>query len=102
LIDYSAAARRHIRELTAHYRKKRRPEAIRNLVAALERAEKVIAAGPRRPRDFPATYRKLARPGRAWIKEARYWIAYDLTDPPVIAAVFWEGADLARRYPEVP
>jgi plasmid stabilization system protein ParE len=102
LIVYSATALRHIDELTAHYRRKRRPEAIRNLLAALDKAEALIESGPRRPRAFPATYRGLARPGRAWIKQARYWIAYDLTNPPVVAAVFWEGADLARRYPEVP
>jgi len=101
LIVYSATALRHIDELTAHYRKKRRPEAIRNLVDALRRAEALIAAGPRRPRDFPATYRNLVRPGRAWIKAEPYWVAYDQTSPPVIVAVFWEGADFSRRYPDV-
>ncbi len=81
---------------------KRRPEAVHNLLSALEKAEAAIAAGPRNRRDYPATYRDLARPGRAWIKQAPYWIAYDLQHPQVIAAVFWEGADLARRYPELP
>jgi plasmid stabilization system protein ParE len=102
LTSYSTTALRHIDELTAHYQQKRRPEAIRNLFAALARVEALIDAGPRRPRAFPATYRELARPGRAWLKEARYWIAYEQTDPPVIVAVFWEGADLGRRYPENP
>ncbi len=102
MIVYSATALRQIDELIAHYTTKKRPEAVRNLLAALEKAEAMITAGPRHPRSFPATYRGLARPGRAWIKQARYWIAYDLKQPPVIAAVFWEGADLARRYPDVP
>ena len=102
MIVYSATALRQIDELAAHYIAKRRPEAVRNLLAALKTAENVIVAGPRHPRSFPATYRSLARPGRAWIKQARYWIAYDLKQPPVIAAVFWEGADLSRRYPDIP
>ena len=36
LIRLSATARQHVRELTAHYRKSRRPEAIRNLITAVE------------------------------------------------------------------
>jgi plasmid stabilization system protein ParE len=71
LIAYSATALRHIDELIAHYNRKRRPEAIRNLLAALEKAEATIAAGPRRPRSFPATYRALARPDRAWTNPGR-------------------------------
>jgi plasmid stabilization system protein ParE len=102
LTEYSATALRQIGELTAHFRKKRRPEAIQNLLAALTRVEAAIAAGPRRTRAFPAGYRELARPGRAWVKEARYWIAYEQTEPPIIVAVFWDAADLGRRYPEVP
>ncbi len=100
MIDYSPTARRHIRELTSHYKKKQRPEAIRNLRAALASAEGEIAKGLGRHRSFPATYRILARPNRAWLKVAIYWIAYERTNPPIIVAVFWEGADLARRYPD--
>jgi hypothetical protein len=102
LIDYTPTARRHVSELILHFRRKRRPEAIRNLLAALMKVEAAIENGSGRPREFPATYRNLARPGRSWRKEAIYWIAYDVTDPPIIVAVFWEGADLARRYPDVP
>jgi plasmid stabilization system protein ParE len=102
LTTYSETALRHVDELVAHFRKNRRPEAIRNLVASLRRAETLIAAGPFRPRQFPATYGNLARPGRARIKEGRYWIAYDQTDPPNIVSVFWEAADLSTRYQHVP
>jgi plasmid stabilization system protein ParE len=102
LIDYTPTARRHVDELILHFRRKRRPEAIRNLLAALMKVEAAIGNGSGRPREFPATYRDLVRPGRAWRKESIYWIAYDRIDPPVIVAVFWEGADLARRYPDVP
>lgn len=89
----------HVNQLISHYRTKRRPEAIRNLLAALTRVEAAIETGTGCARAFPATYRDLARPGRAWRKETIYWIAYDQTDPPIIVAVFWEGADLAGRYP---
>jgi len=102
LIEYSPTARRQVNALISHFQKKRRPEAIRNMLAALRRVETAIESGSGRPRAFPATYRSLARPGRVWRKELIYWIAYEQTDPPVIIAVFWEGADLARRYPDVP
>jgi hypothetical protein len=36
----------------------------------------------------------LARPGHAWMKEGRYWIACSLTTPPVINAIFHEAADI--------
>lgn len=99
MTDYTPEARRQVRDLIAHYRRKRRPEAIRNLDAALARAEVIIAEGLARPRAFPATYRDLASPGRAWLREGIYWIAYQQTVPPAIVAVFWEGAEIDRRYP---
>jgi len=102
LIRFSSFALVQIDQLTAHYETKGRPEAARNLERALERGVALIAAGPRHPRLYPATYRQLARPGRAWIKVPPYWIAYDMADPPLIVAVFWEGADLASRYRELP
>jgi len=102
LIDYSRTARRRIRELIALYKKKHRPEAIRNLRAALVRAEGQIAKGSAYHRPFPATHRTLARPNRAWLKVAIYWIAYELTVAPAIIVVFWEGANLGQRYPDVP
>ncbi len=102
MIAYTPEARRQVRELIGHYRKKQRPEAIRNLDAALARAEAALESGPTRPRMFPATYRDLARPDRAWLKEGIYWIAYQQTVPPVILAVFWEQAEIDRRYPEMP
>jgi hypothetical protein len=98
LIAYTPEARRQVRDLIAHYRKVRHPEAVRNLDAALARAEVAIASGPPHPRAFPSTYQALARPGRAWIKEAIYWIAYEQTVPPVIVGVFWERADIEQRY----
>jgi plasmid stabilization system protein ParE len=99
LIDYTPAARRQVGDLIDSYCRKHRPEAVRNLDAALAAAERKIAAGPARPRLFPSVYRDLARPGRAWLKEGIYWIAYQQTVPPAIVAVFWEQAEIDRRYP---
>jgi hypothetical protein len=102
LIGYTPTARRHVNDLIAHYRKIRRPEAIRNMHAALAKVEAMIEGRAARPRDFPATYRALARDGRAWLREGIYWVAYETSEPPIIVAVFWAGADLAGRYPHVP
>jgi hypothetical protein len=41
--------------------------------------------------------RQHSRPGRAWIKSARYWIAYNTAQPPVIVGVFFDAADIPRR-----
>ena len=98
MIGYTPNARRQVAGLIAHYRAKRRPEALRNLDRFLTEAEAAIVNGPKRPRLFPATYRDLARPGIAWLKSGIYWVAYKQTDPPVIVAVFWDRAAIDRRY----
>ena len=102
MIDYAPSARLHVRQLAEYYRAKQRPEALQNLRAALISAEAAIKNRSPHVRSFPAVYRNLSRPGRAWIKEGIYWIAYNQTDPPVIVAVFWESADFGSRYPDVP
>ena len=51
------------------------------------------SAGSSAPRPYP----DLARPGQAWIKSGRYWLAYSLTDPPVIVALFHDTADIPGR-----
>jgi len=43
----------------------------------------------------PKPYPELARAGRAWVKAGR--IAYSLTTPPIILAVFYDQADMPRR-----
>lgn len=45
----------------------------------------------------PRPYPQLARTGRAWIKEGRYWFSYTLEAPPVIAGVFFETANIPGR-----
>ena len=99
MIAYTPEARRQVDDLAEHYERKQRPEAVRNLGAALARAETLIENRASRARAFPATYRSLARPGRAWLKEGIYWIAFEQGPSPVIVAVFWEQAAIERRYP---
>lgn len=90
-------ARRDIAALTRDFDRKNRPEAIRNLLAAVDRALKQIADNPNDGRAAPRPYPGLAQPGRAWMKVGRYWFAYSLDDPPVITAVFGDAADSPGR-----
>jgi len=97
LIALSPSAQDDIQQLARFYAERERPAAIRNLAAAVARAavriERDPAAGLAAPRPYP----KLAKPGRAWVKEGPYWIAYATTNPPVISGVFHEAADIPRR-----
>jgi plasmid stabilization system protein ParE len=67
------------------------------LNAALEVAERRIAEHPEAGLSAPRPYPELARPGRAWIKAGRYWVAYRIKAPPLIVAVFYEMADIPGR-----
>jgi plasmid stabilization system protein ParE len=97
LTGYTPRAARQVADLRQHYEKRGRPEATAALNAALEAAERRIAehseAGLPAPRPYPG----LARPGRAWIKVGRYWIAYRTKAPPLIVAVFYEMANIPGR-----
>jgi plasmid stabilization system protein ParE len=64
---------------------------------ALEVAERRIAGHPEAGLSAPRPYPKLARPGRAWIKAGRYWIAYRTKAPLLIVAVFYETANIPGR-----
>ena len=66
-------------------------------IAALEDASRRIEANPAAGLVAPRPYPHVARPGRAWIKAGRYWIAYNTAHPPVIAAVFYETANIPGR-----
>ena len=91
----SDTARRQVDDLRRHYRQIERPEALRNLSAALRRAATLVAEGRSLP--APRPYPELAAEGEAWIHASPYWIAYSLTQPPVILAVFFERADIPGR-----
>jgi plasmid stabilization system protein ParE len=97
LILFTPRAGRQVRELRQHYEDLGRPEASRALAAALESAWQTITkrreAGLAAPRPYP----HLTRPGRAWVKAGRYWVAYNTTPPTMIVAVFYETADIPGR-----
>ncbi len=98
MIRYTPEAEQQIDDLRIHYEKKERLEAARNLDRALEQAEEQIIANPGAGLPAPRPYPRLKRPGRAWIKAGRYWIAYSVTIPPVIVGVFYEQANIPRRF----
>jgi len=103
VIRYTPEAEQQIDDLRIHYEKKERLEAARNLDLALEEAgERIIenpGAGLPAPRPYPRLKRpQLKRLGRAWIKAGRYCIAYSVTIPPVIVGVFYEQANIPRRF----
>lgn len=66
-------------------------------MAALQEASDTIERAPEGGLPAPRAYPQLARPGLAWMKAGRYWIAYRINPYPVIAAVFYEAADIPRR-----
>ncbi|MDA8252325.1 MAG: hypothetical protein M0Z28_24600 [Rhodospirillales bacterium] len=97
MIAYTRKATRQVTTLRDHYEEKDRPEALANLAAALNEAERRIERNPGAGLPAPRPYPALARPGRAWIKMGRYWIAYSTTAPPVIVGVFYDTADIPGR-----
>jgi plasmid stabilization system protein ParE len=86
-----------VRELRQHYEGLKRPEAVRNLVAALHEAMTKIGADPGAGLAAPRPYPELARPGRAWVKAGRYWVCYTTTPRLLIVAVFFEAANIPAR-----
>jgi plasmid stabilization system protein ParE len=97
LIAYTPRALRQIRDLRDHYEDRDRIEAIRALDTALRAAERKIEANPAAGLAAPRPYPNVARPGRAWVKAGRYWVAYNVAEPPMIVAVFYDAADIPRR-----
>lgn len=97
VIRLASEAERQAAELLQHYARLARPEAGRNLIAALDQAaaqiERSSGAGLQAPRPYPF----LVQIGRLWIKVGRYWIAYSTTDPPVILAIFHDAANIPER-----
>jgi hypothetical protein len=83
--------------LRQHYEKLGRPEATRNLVAAIESAWHEITSNRAAGLPAPRAYPNIARPGRAWVQAGRFWIAY-ITHPSLaIVAVVYDAADIPRR-----
>jgi plasmid stabilization system protein ParE len=90
VIRLSPDAQDHVDRLIAHYEARGRLRAAENLLYALDRAKERIGAAPGVGLDAPRPYPELRRSGR-------YWIAYNLTSPPVIAGVFYVTADIPNR-----
>ena len=84
-----------IAALRQHYRARDRPEALRNLAAALRTAPGLIATGRSLP--APRPYPTLAETGTAWVFAGRYWIQHSTDTRPVILAVFYDQADIPGR-----
>lgn len=93
MIELSARAERQIADLREAYEEKGRSEAVQNLINAIIRASDRIRLQPYAGLAAPRPYPQLAHPGERWIKEGRYWIAYTLSAPPVIVAVFYDQAN---------
>jgi plasmid stabilization system protein ParE len=97
LIVLTARAGRQVRELQQYYETQDRIEAVRKLRASVAVAWERITANPGGGLPAPRPYPGLARPGRAWIKAGRYWIAYRTKPRLLIVAVFFETADIPGR-----
>jgi plasmid stabilization system protein ParE len=97
LIVLTPRAAQQVRALRQHYEKRGRPEATRNLVAAIESAWQQIVTNPAAGLPAPRPYPNVARRGRAWVQAGRYWIAYVTRPSPAIVAVVYEAADIPRR-----
>ncbi len=96
MISLSAAAAAHLRDLTDHYVRLDRREAVVNLRASLALARDRIESAPDTGLLAPRPYPKLTRTGRLWLKEGRYWFAYT-TAPPAIIGIYWDQADIPGR-----
>ncbi len=97
MIGLTPEAERQYDRLLEHYERRERPDAIKNLMAALDEASRKIERNPAVGLAAPRPYPSLARPGRAWIKAGRYWFVYRTSTPPVIVGIFFETADIAAR-----
>jgi plasmid stabilization system protein ParE len=97
VLSLTRRATTQVGALWRHYMERERPEAFRNLIAALREASAAIERDPAAGLPAPRSYPRLVRPGWAWVKAGRYWIAYRRQPQLVITAVFYETANIPRR-----
>ena len=64
---------------------------------SLADSEAKIERAPGTGLPAPRPYPQLARPGWAWTRSGRYWVAYTTGPAPVIVAVFFETANIPGR-----
>ena len=98
MIGLSPEAQAQIDRLIVYYESKNRIEASTNLLKSLDRARARIALSPAAGLPAPRPYPSLKRPGRLWITEGAYWIAYTATEPPIISGVFFVTSDIPTRF----
>jgi plasmid stabilization system protein ParE len=94
VIDLSPTAEAHLDGLRLHYVRKRRPEALRHLIHSVDTAKVEIALHPGGGKPSPAPYPALSRFGFRWIQIHVYWFAYEPSNPPIIAGIFHNTADI--------
>ena len=97
MIPYTPRALRQIAKLDQHYRRLLRAEAIINLNAALEEAERKISENPTGGLSAPRPYLQLARRGTSWVQVGRYWVGYRTAPHLAIVAVFYDQANIPGR-----
>ncbi len=97
MIGFTRKAVEQLEALRQHYEAHNRPEALRKLDTAVSEAMEKIERNPMAGLAAPRPYPSLAQPGAAWIKAGRYWVLYSISQPPVIAGIFYEAANIPRR-----
>lgn len=89
MIPLSPEAEKQLDEVLAHYERLGRPEATRNLIAALEDAVARIEQAPEAGLTAPRPYPSLASLGLKWVRQGG--------DGPIVAGVFYVSADIPNR-----
>lgn len=96
MIHLTPEAIGHLETFEHFYAARHRTQALRNLGRALAVASLIILNAPDRGLPAPRPYPGLADLGLRWLKQGRYWIAYD-PDGPVIAGIYFDTDDIPSR-----
>lgn len=102
-VSFADEANAHVDALIAYFTQRTKeqppnPEAIDNLLEAIESAKALLLSGQGVRRNYPSIYEKMARKGEQWLKVHRYWFGYIIrADEAVIFALIDESANMPRR-----
>jgi len=96
LTRLSPEAEAQLDALLVHYEKRNRPEATRNLIAAVEGAIVQIGTNSSTGVTAPRPYPILASYGFRWIKAGSYWFAYTFTGS-AITGIYYDQANIPNR-----
>jgi plasmid stabilization system protein ParE len=91
-VRFSPRAKAQLAELRRYYRQKGRPEAARNLIAAMKMAAFKIGRGQSLPAPRPNP--DLQAGGEAWVHVGHYWVLHTTGEPVTVLAVFYDTADI--------